>query len=206
MKSVLLPIHLFPSIEYYAYLVQAKYCIFEGEDHYQKQTYRNRYTIYGSNGKLNLNIPIQHKTDSRYYKDTKISYDTDWQHLHIKSLKSAYQSSPFFEFYEDDIIPLFTSKETYLMDFNIKSFILINDLIQFDIKIEKTTEYLHQPELFDLRNHFNTKKESHQEFEPYIQVFSQKKEFIKNLSILDLLFNEGTNTLTYLKKHKIKNK
>ncbi|APD05793.1 hypothetical protein UJ101_00241 [Flavobacteriaceae bacterium UJ101] len=203
MTPIFFPIHLFPSIEYYAYLVRADHYIFEGEDHFQKQTYRNRYSIYGANGKLNLNIPIIHKTGSRFYKDTPISYDMDWQRNHIKSLKSAYQSSPYFEFYEDEITPLFTSKEKYLIDFNIKSFILVNDLLQLDVDIKKTTEYIPNPEQQDLRNYFHTKKESQQEFDSYIQVFSPEKGFIKNLSILDLLFNEGPNATTYLENIKL---
>ncbi len=203
MNAALLPIHLFPCIEYYAYLVQANDAVFEGEDHFQKQTYRNRYTIYSANGKLNLNIPIQHKTGSRLYKDTQISYDTNWQRIHLKSLQSAYQSSPYFEFYEDDIVPLFTKKELYLMDFNIKSLSLVNDWLQLNRGLKQTTKYVHNPEITDLRNHFNSKKESTQKMEPYIQVFSSEKGFIKNLSILDLLFNEGPNALIYLENIKL---
>ncbi len=203
MNAVLLPIHLFPCIEYYAHLVQANHSVFEGEDHFQKQTYRNRYTIYSANGKLNLSIPIQHKTSSRLYKDTQISYDTNWQRIHLKSLKSAYQSSPYFEFYEDDIMPLFTKKELYLMDFNIKSLSLINDWLQLNVDLKKTTEYAHNPEIPNLRNRFNSKKESTQKMDSYVQVFSSEKGFIKNLSILDLLFNEGPNALTYLETIKL---
>lgn len=203
MNPILLPIYLFPSIEYYAYLTQADHYIFEGEDHYQKQTYRNRYSIYGANGKLNLNIPIIHKTGSRLYKDTLISYDIDWQRQHIRTLKSAYQSSPYFEFYEDDISPLFSTKEKYLIDFNLKSFQLINELLALDIDVKKTTEYLPNPSQQDLRNYFSAKKESVQELVSYIQVFSPEKGFIKNLSILDLLFNEGPNAITYLKNIKL---
>lgn len=203
MKSTLFPIHLFPSIEYYAYLIQASHCIFEGEDHYQKQTSRNRYVIYGANGKLPLTIPVQHKKGSRFYKDTRIAYEMDWQRLHIKSLRSAYQSSPYFEYYEDDFIPLFTSKGPFLIDFNLKSFNLVNNLLQVDIEVEKTQEYWHKTDLYDFREHFQTKKESAQEFPPYIQVFSSQKGFIKNLSILDLLFNEGPNATNYLENIKL---
>ncbi|MFV0237393.1 MAG: WbqC family protein [Flavobacteriales bacterium] len=203
MNTILLPIHLFPSIEYYAYLIKSDHYLFEIEDHFQKQTYRNRYSIYGANGKLNLSIPTLHKTGSRFYKDTQIAYNTNWQRNHIKSLKSAYQSSPYFEFYEDDITPLFKTKEKYLIDFNLKSFILVNNLLQLNVEITKTTEYLLNPSQRDLRNYFNTKKETLQGFESYIQVFSSKEGFIKNLSILDLLFNEGPNATLYLENIKL---
>lgn len=204
MKSTLFPIHLFPSIEYYTHLVQSSHCIFEGQDHYQKQTYRNRYLIYGSNGMLPLTIPIQHKTGSRFYKDTRIAYEMDWQRLHVKSLKSAYQSSPYFEYYEDDFIPLFDTKEAYLIDFNLKAFSLVNNLLQLDIEVEKTKEYQRETDLHDFREHFSTKKESTQTFPHYIQVFSPQKGFLKNLSILDLLFNEGPNAITYLENINLK--
>ena len=203
MNPILFPIHLFPSIEYYAYLVQAKDCLFEKEDHFQKQTYRNRYYIFSSNGKLTLNIPISHQNNSRFYKDTLISYDVNWQKNHIKSLRSAYQSSPFFEFYEDDLLPLFEKKEKFLIDFNEKTTSLVNNLLSLNIEIKKTAAYDLNTKHRDLREAFNTKQVSNNTFEPYIQVFSTEKGFIKNLSILDLLFNEGPNTTTYLENIKL---
>ncbi len=203
MNSILLPIHLFPSIEYYAFLVNKQNYIFEINDHFQKQTYRNRYYIYGSNGKLNLNIPTKHNKSSKLYKDTEICYDNNWNKNHLKSLNSAYQSSPFYEFYIDNLIPLFEVNEKYLVDFNIKTFNLVNNLLDINIEVNFTKEYNNEPKELDLRNYFNSKKESSQEFDSYIQVFSYEKGFIKNLSILDLIFNEGPNALTYLENIKL---
>ena len=95
----------FPSIQYVKALLKAKDATFTLESNYQKQTYRNRCSIYGANGKLNLTIPIQHtKRDGRQKdKVVKIMWEENWQKLHWRSLSSAYRSSPFFEFYEDEL-------------------------------------------------------------------------------------------------------
>jgi len=201
--NLLFPIYLFPCIEYYAYLVQAEEVLFEAEDHFQKQTFRNRYAIYAAGGRLSLSIPIRHKTGSRLYKDTCIAYDTDWQRHHFKSLQNAYLSSPYFEYYELDLVPLFEKKEKYLMDFNLRAFSLINDFLSLNIPIKKTEVYHDKPVFKDMRTFFNAKKETRQELEQYIQVFSNKNRFIKNLSIFDLLFNEGPYTTAYLKNIKL---
>ncbi len=201
--NLLLPIHLFPCIEYYAYLVQAKELLFEAKDHFQKQTFRNRYHIYSASGKLSLHIPIRHKTGARFYSDTCIAYDTAWQRHHLKSLQTAYQSSPYFEYYEGDIVPLFEKKEKYLMDFNLRGFSLINDFLSLNIPIKKTQEYHARPIFKDMRTFFNAKKETTQKLEKYIQVFSKKNGFIKNLSIFDLIFNEGPHAIAYLQNIKL---
>ena len=132
----LFPIHYFPSIEYYAHLVQSEGYIFEREDNFRKQTYRNRAYIYGANGKLALNIPIQHKNGSRSYKDTQLANETDWQLNHLKSLKTAYQSSPYFEYYEDKFTPLFKEKEQFLFDFNLKCFQVVNQLLKIEVELQ----------------------------------------------------------------------
>jgi WbqC-like protein len=195
----------FPNLSHFSSIVNAEHVLFEIEDNYQKQTYRNRTTIYAANGALILSIPVVFSQKNRQkFRDVKIANETHWQTQHWKSLQSAYRTSPFFEFYEDELQPLFTKKETSLLDFNFKCLEVIFDCLQLDSTFTKTESYQKIIEdKTDLRHLVNTKKEQVQQFNNYTQVFNNKHGFINNLSILDLLFNEGTNTLSYLQSQKL---
>jgi WbqC-like protein family len=195
----------FPNISNFIGIVNAENVVFEVEDNYQKQTYRNRTHIYGANGKLALNVPVKHSHKNRQlYKDVKIVNDTNWQLSHWKSLQSAYRTSPFFEFYEDELAPLFHKKQSYILEFNLKCLNVISDCLQLDLNYKTTIFYQKKiPNSHDLRFLVNARKEQVQYFKPYTQVFTNKHGYINNLSILDLLFNEGTNALSYLQSQKI---
>ncbi len=195
----------FPNISHFVGIVNAENVVFEVEDNYQKQTHRNRTYIYGANGKLSLNIPVKHSHKNRQlYKDVKIVNDTNWQLSHWKSLQSAYRTSPFFEFYEDELAPLFHKKQQYVLEFNFKCLNVIADCLQLDLNYQTTSFYQKEiPNSQDLRFLVNARKEQERHFEPYTQVFSNKHGYINNLSILDLLFNEGTNALNYLHSQKL---
>lgn len=197
----------FPNIASFVALAKAEQITFEVDDNFLKQTYRNRCYIYGANGKLALNVPVIHTQKNRQkYQDVKIFNETNWQDLHWKSLLSAYRTSPFFEYYEDDIKPLFNSKAHYILDFNLKCFEVVSDCLQLDLQPSKSEIYQKQPEnIIDFRALVNAKKEMTQQFDSYTQVFSDKHGFVPNLSILDLLFNEGPNAVNYLESQTIIN-
>jgi hypothetical protein len=203
--NVLLHPTYFPNIAHFVAMVKANTITFEVEDNFQKQTYRNRTYIYGANGKLLLNIPVIHTQNNRQkYRDVKIANDDKWQDLHWKSLQSAYKTSPFFEFYEDDLQPLFKLKAEYILDFNFKCLETICDCLQLDLEFKKTNEFQKPIEdKTDFRHLVNVKKEQLFQFKPYTQVFGEKHGFISNLSVLDLLFNEGPNALNYLESNNI---
>lgn len=204
MKTILLHPTYFPSIEQMAYMAQADKVIWEFEDNFQKQTYRNRTYIAHSGGKLLLNIPIQHVHGERQKtKDVLVVDDFPWQKQHFRSIQNAYRTSPFFEYYEDEIEPLFTKPVLNIIDLNINTINLICDLIGLDLVITKTTAYEENPDAVDLRFLASAKRKSDFIPEPYIQVLEANHGFLPNLSILDLLFNEGTNTLTYLERQKL---
>lgn len=190
----------FPNVAHFAAMLKAGEVIFEMHDNYQKQTYRNRTFIYGANGKLQLSVPVIYSQKERQkYRDIKIHNTEKWQMLHWKSLESAYKTSPFFEFYEDELQPLFTQKAAYLLDFNLKCFETILECLQLDINTSETKDF--QKEITaktDFRYLANSRKEPNFDFDNYTQVFGEKHGFIPNLSILDLLFNEGTNAVSYL--------
>lgn len=201
---ILQPTLFAPIIQYVA-LAFSDNIIFEVEDNYQKQTYRNRYYIYGANGKQMLNVPILHlKKEGRIKtKDMQIDFSFAWQNLHIKAIDAAYSSSPFYEFYKDDIIPVFQKKHKYLLDLNLESIEIINVCLQLDKPINKTKNYQQETnEEIDLRSLAIAKGNQVYNLKKYTQVFDDKHGYISNLSILDLLFNEGTNTLIFLEENK----
>jgi len=190
----------FPNIAHCVAMVKADTLYFEVCDNYVKQTYRNRTFIYGANGKLQLNIPVQYTQKNRQlYKDVKVFHNTKWQQLFLKSLQSAYRTSPFFEFYIDELLPLFEMEVTYLLDFNLKCIEVLMECMQLDFKYQVTQQFENDvKDKADYRGLVNSRKEKPQCFDTYTQVFSNKHGFSSNLSVLDLLFNEGTNTITYL--------
>ena len=204
MNIILHPTY-FPSIASFVSIAKADNLTFEVCDNYQKQTYRNRMFIYGANGKIPLTVPVIYSQKNRQlYKDIKISEDTNWQDLHWKSIQSAYSSSPFFEFYQDDFQPLFYKKFQYLLDFNFKCLEIVYDSLELPFEFETTKVY--QPNitnLFDYRFLVENRKEQEQPFKPYVQVFDDKHGFIPNLSILDLIFNEGPNAMMYLESQQL---
>ena len=204
MNTLLHPTY-FPSISHWIAIVKANKLIFEVNDTYQKQTYRNRANIFSANDKLSLSVPVIYSQNSRQlYRDIKMYNDDKWQALHWKSLLSAYSTSPFFEYYKDDIAPLFHSKQEFLLEFNFKCIETIFECLQLDLEYETTKIFEKEPKnLQDLRFLANVRKEKNYKFSEYTQVFSDKHGFMSNLSILDLLFNEGPNALTYLEAQTI---
>lgn len=194
----------FPSISHYIAMVKANSVTFEMEDNFQKQTNRNRMYIYSPNGIQLLNVPIKHSKDKHQkYKDVRIENDFAWQKNHFKSLEAAYRTSPFFEYFEDDFRPLFEKKQEFILDLNLKIFELINESLGIKIVPDMTTEYFHEtPKYMDFRYLANGKKDVTQ-IEEYTQVFNEKHGFINNLSILDLLFNEGRYAVDYLKNQSL---
>ena len=194
----------FPSISHYIAMIKADSVTFEMEDNFQKQTNRNRMYIYSPNGVQLLNIPVKHAVEKHQkYKDVRIENDFGWQKNHFKSLEAAYRTSPFFEYFEDDFRPLFEKKHEFLMDLNLEVFQLVNDSLGINIQPQKTTEFFHEvPDYNDFRHLVNGKKDTTQ-LEEYTQVFNEKHGFINNLSILDLLFNEGRYAVDYLKNQQL---
>jgi len=172
--------------------------MFDKHEHYVKQTYRNRCTIYGANGKLDLIIPVEKgRNGHQTMKDVKISYAQDWQRLHWKSMESAYRSSPYFEFYEHKFAPFYETKTNYLVDFNVKIQEILFALLDIDFFPVFTTSYETQG-IHDFRSLADPLTKVEAGFNSYIQVFESRHGFIENLSILDLLFNCGPEAATFI--------
>ena len=175
----------------------------ETEENYLKQTYRNRCVIAVANGTQVLTVPIvKPDTVKCLTRDIRISDHGNWRHLHWNALVSAYRMSPFFEYYADDFAPFYEKKYEFLWDFNERLRELVCDLIDIHPDFRTTSEYLPHVE-HDFRERISPKsKESDPSFVPvpYYQVFQGKLGFLPNLSIVDLLFNMGPESICVLKK------
>ena len=177
--------------------------IWEVEDNYQKQTYRNRCVICTDTGRHFLSIPIKHvggDQGRQKYKEVKLDNDYPWQRQHWRTLQTAYRTSPFFEYYEDDIAILYKQPYDLLMDFNFETLRVISECLQIELPKTRTTLYGKEVPKAMLDARFLVRCKNEQEFvqDEYVQVFGDRHGFINNTSILDLLFNEGTNALSYL--------
>ena len=205
MKALLSSTYFGP-IQWYQKLNRYNECLIERHESFIKQTYRNRMIIPTTNGPLSLTIPTNHNT-SLSMKDIRISDHANWRHVHWNALLSAYGESPFFEYYQDDIRPFYEKKYEFLFDFNMETTEKMIELLDIRPKISITEAYIQSKELEeedeikDFRDAIRPKKPlPDAEFAPkrYYQVYGQKHGFQPNMSILDLLFNEGNEAIFYL--------
>ncbi len=200
-NGAVLPMCYLPPVEYFVELNKHKPNIMiEREEHFPKQTYRNRTNIYSPDGVLALTVPVAKGSKNHtVIKDVKISYDFKWQRLHWMGLQACYRRSAYFEFYEDDFASFYEDKEEFLFDYNDKLLQLLVKLLKIKTDITYTETYeAAYPALTDLRDVISPKKEPAFAQKPYFQVFEENHGFIKNLSIVDLLFNQGPQAMNYL--------
>lgn len=193
-------------VEYYAKLYAYPQVMVEQWDSYVKQTYRNRCVIAAANGALALTIPTESTGGAKcLMRDIRISDHGNWRHLHWNALESAYRQSPFFEYYADDFRPFYENKFSFLFDFNEELRALVCSLIDLQPNVQSTSEYIHElpDEAVDFRERIHPKRNFAEDKEfvvhPYYQVFSGKHGFLPNLSIVDLLFNMGPESLLVLR-------
>ncbi len=193
----------FPNIFNFALFLKYE-VIWEVSDNFQKQTYRNRCYIATDTGSHLLSIPIKHTggTGRQRYKDVEIDNSQTWQRDHWRGIKTAYRASPFFEFYEDDLEPLFSHPFKKLIDLNMETIRLTSEFLKVDVPMEsRTTKY--EPtfeEGIDGRHLVESKQYYPHSTPKYLQVFGDRHGFLPDLSILDLLFNEGTASKEYLER------
>lgn len=194
------------NVQYYSKLASADTAFIEQHEHYQKQSYRNRCCIVGANGVLTLVIPIEKDHGKKMpIRDVRIDYSKVWQQNHWRAILASYNSSPFFEYYADDIRPFYEKKERFLFDYNLNLTNVILDLLSVKANIVLTQEYDAEVEdkQFDYRQSISpkarlAKPDSFFSSKEYFQVFALKLGFIPNLSIVDLLFNEGPGSQQFL--------
>ena len=216
MPSVLLSTAYLPPVEYFAAVARYGQVWIEACETYQKQSYRNRCTILTANGKMNLNIPVKRGGDSFSHNlpisEIEIDYSENWPVRHFRAMEAAYMSSPFFVYYKDEIKDILYGGEKLLFNFNLSLIKLLARFCGIKADIQFTNTFIGDcsslaslgSEVMDLRNRIHPKskegslmKEWRKE-KPYWQVFSAKQGFVSGLSIVDLLFNEGPNSISFL--------
>lgn len=205
---VILSSTYFGPVQWYQKLCRHGHVAIERYDHFMKQTYRNRCVIAAANGPQALTVPVEKgETQPLLMKDVRISDHGNWRHLHWQALQSAYGESPFFEFYADDLRPFFEKRWTWLFDFNLDITQKMCELLDIQPTIELTSEFvpaagnLGKPSQKDFRDAIHPKHPlPDSEFEPrrYYQVYESRHGFQPNLSILDLLFNMGNESVLYI--------
>ena len=207
MSTALLQTTYFGPIQWYQKLYRYDQTLIEQYDSYQKQTYRNRCVIATANGLQALTVPVEHdtlniKNEILKVKDLRISDHNNWRRIHWNALQSAYNESPFFDYYADDIRPFFEKKYEFLVDFNEAIRQTVCNLLDIHPQVSYTTDFSRQPsDIDDYREVINAKHpQPDEDFQPrrYWQVFEGKHGFQANLSILDLLFNMGNEAVFYL--------
>ena len=201
MAVAILSSAYFGPVQWYQKLNRYDECLIERCDNFIKQTYRNRCIIATTNGVQALTVPIEKYDGLKcQMRDIRISDHGNWRHLHWNALMSAYGESPFFEFYADDIRPFFERRWDYLFDFNMEITQKMCELLDARSHILPTDEYCNDG-IDDFRDAIRPKHPlPDTDFQPrrYYQVYEQKYGFLPNLSILDLLFNEGNEAIMYL--------
>lgn len=200
MGKALLSLTYLGPIQYFSKFLLYDEIWIEQWENYQKQSYRNRCYIYGANGKQSLVIPVVHEHNLKIpIRDVRIDYSTPWQKIHWKSIESAYRLSPYFDYFADILAPFYekTAPIKFLFDFDHELLSRILKLLEINNKPLLTSRYEKNPLGFsDYRQSIHPKKRLLQP-DPlytsieYQQVFKEKYGFLANLSIIDLLFNEG---------------
>jgi len=204
VKAIVLTTAYFAPVQYYSKFLKYNKVLIEVHDHFTKQTYRNRCKIYAANGVLQLSVPVKKDQTKTRLCDIKIDYDTNWRKVHWKSIESAYKASPFFDYYADDLVPFFNRKYNFLIDFNTEIQNQILNLLNLDVSIQFTKSFknYYSADYDDFREKIHPKKvieDNDFTATQYMQVFQDRYGFQPNLSIIDLLFNEGPHAQNILK-------
>lgn len=204
MSQALLSSAYFGPVQWYQKLFRYDAVVVEACDHFVKQTYRNRCVIATANGPQALTVPIEHAEPAAQMRDIRLSDHGNWRHLHWNALVSAYGESPFFEYYADDIRPFFEKRWTFLLDYNMEITRKMCELLDIEPRLSLTDTYIKEvdaAEMADFRETIRPKKPlPDPDFTPkkYYQVYQERQGFLANMSVLDLLFNMGNESVFYL--------
>lgn len=196
-----------PNQYYFYQVLNSAQILIEQHEHYQKQSYRNRCRILSANGVLDLSVPVKKRGLKEYTRDVEINYQENWQNSHWRAITSAYRNSPFFEYFEPELSDFYTRQYPTLIGYNLAQLNFLLKILKQKKTVTFTTGYQKHPiNLIDTRELIHPKRQIPIEdklndllLRPYYQTFGTKFPFIPNLSILDLIFNTGMETVNYLK-------
>ena len=201
--TVVLPSAYLAPISYYCRLLAYRNVLIEQCEHYIKQTYRNRCVIATESGPLSLTVPVEKVAANTPVSEIRISDHGNWRHLHWQALMTAFDKTPYFEYYADDFRPFYEKRYEYLVDYNEALRELLCGLLNIEPNVALTSTYASYPYAEDCRALFSPKSKTqdiHFAQKPYYQVFAQKNGFLPDLSIVDLLFNMGPESIYILKQ------
>lgn len=201
MSTILIETAYFPPISYISALMKYDKICIEAWENFGRQSYRSRAEILSANGRLSLNLPVIKASRTKtLIKDVLIDYSMDWQKIHFKGIESAYRQSPFYEYYIDEIEVFFSRKYKYLIELNNDILNTVFKILEVNRPISLSQDYEKECcVISDYRGVFHPKKDFDiSSLIPYWQTFGDKFGFIPNLSILDLIFNEGNNAMSYI--------
>ena len=203
LPAVWLPTAYLVPVSYYCKLYASRQAYVDGWEHYVKQTYRNRCIIASPHGRQALTVPIERNDPSHTaVRDIRLSNHGNWRHLHWQALVTAYDASPYFEYYADDLHPVLERPYTYLLDLNEALRDTVCRLLDLQPRVRLTDHYEPTPDALDCRTLISPKnKREDPSFRPvpYYQVFQSRHGFMPDLSIADLLFNMGPEALLVLR-------
>ena len=198
VQKIMVPPYFGP-ISYWKQIINSN-ILWDVHQNYVKQSYRNRTFIHSANGLHKLTIPVKHSKIKFPMLNAEIDNKIAWQKNHWRSIQTAYSSSPFFEFYKDSLEQVYNMKYTYLVKFNFDMIKLVFEWLDIEIKLKLSKEYkVVYDNSLDLKKKIENQKHSISKNKIYNQVFFEKNGFLNDLSIIDLIFNEGPNSLSYLK-------
>jgi len=203
-NTCLLSTAYWPPIQYFTKIVSHSKVLIEQFETFPKQSYRNRCALYGPNCIQTLQVPIlKGDTHNQKTKDIRIAYQMPWQKNHFNTIRSLYKSSPFFDYYADDILPFYERRFDFLLDYNHAILEVCLKWLKMPDNTILTDNYVQTPDCPDYRNTIHP-KQSHQSADPnfvpqpYTQVFDERFGFIPNLSIIDLVMNCGPDSKNVL--------
>lgn len=201
METIIKEVQIFGPTSAFASYLHIENIVIDQHENYQKRSFRNRYNILTSNGPMVLSVPLEKgKNNAQNIKDVKIAYHDRWTDIHLQTIRSAYGKSPYFDYYYDGIENIINSKYKYLFDLDIHSLLWALRQVRIDPTIEYSTQYfdLHPKKQENIADSTKIIGQNTAYFAPYIQVWSEKFDFIPNLSILDLLFCSGPEARSVL--------
>ncbi len=200
--NILLSTAYLPNLDYFKLLLSGRPVMLEAHEHFIKQSYRNRCVICSANGPLALSIPLIKLQDKEPVSQKRISYQERWQNQHWRAITSAYNSSPYFSYFENEFRPFYEQKFEWLFDYNLRMIQTILKILRIKAHLPVTDVYhTAQEGTFDTRGLIHPGKNALFNHKPYYQVFMGRHGFIPNLSVIDLLFNAGLNSIDYLEKN-----